>query len=186
MTTTCLPRARIRLALPWLALAAASGCASPPTTSSRALAAAPKPVKNLFVMTPPAIYHGVGPRAAPGGMDLELFAQSLITVLSIQLNEAGQHSATTLVTKPGRSLRELVAERNKSSGATEALVVATKRATFAAGMVRSVEVEARLYDAASMSVLWEYSYQTQQAPGTITLDLARDIMKSLKAGGFLA
>ncbi len=186
MKATLLPNARLRLALPLLALAAASGCATPPTTLSRAVTATPKPVKNLFVMTPPAIYHGVGPRAALGGMDLELFAQSLISVLSVQLNEAGQNSATTLVTKPGRSLHELVAERRKSSGVTEALVVTPKRATFAAGSVRSVEVEARLYDAASMAVLWEYKYETQQAPGTITLDLARDIMKNLKAGGFLA
>lgn len=184
---TALPlNARVRLALPWLAVAAASGCATAPTTTSRALTTTPTPVRNLFVMTPPAIYHGVGPRPALGGMDLEMFAQSLITVLSVQLNEAGQNSATTLVTKPGRSLRELVAERNKGSGVTEALVVSAKRATFASGSVRSIEVEAKLYNAASMAVLWEYTYQTQHAPNTITLDLARDIMKSLKASGFLA
>jgi hypothetical protein len=180
--------ARARLALPFVIAAVCSGCASPPTVSSRTIAARPAPVKNLFVMTPPAIYHGAGAGvgALSAGFDMEQLAQGLITVLSRRLNEAGNNTATTLVSRPGRSLADLVAERHKASGVSEALVVAPRRATFAGGIVRSLEVEAKLYDAASMTLLWEYKYETRFAANTITLDVVQDIIKSLRAGGFVA
>ena len=180
--------ARARLALPLALAAVASGCVSPPTTFSRTIAAKPAPVKNLFVMTPPALYHGAGisAPAISAGFDLERIAQGLITVLSTRLNEAGNNTSTTLVSRPGRSLADLVAERHKASGVSEALVVSPRRATFAGGMVRSIEVEAKLYDAASMALLWEYKYDTQHAANTITLDIVQDIVKSLRAGGFVA
>jgi hypothetical protein len=82
-------------------------------------------------------------------------------------------------------LRTIIAERNKSSGVTEALVVTTKRATFAGGMVRSVEVEADLYDASSMTLLWQYKYENKNATNTITPDLVQDVMASLRTSGFV-
>jgi hypothetical protein len=180
--------ARARLALPFFMAAVAAACASPPTTLSRTIAARPAPVKNLFVITPPALYHGTGTGvgAASAGLDLEQFAQGMVTVLSRRLNEAGNNTATTLVSRPGRSLADLVAERHKASGVSEALVVVPRKATFASGIVRSLEVEAKLYDAATMALLWEYKYATQHAANTITMDVVQDIIKSLRAGGFVA
>jgi hypothetical protein len=180
--------ARARLALPLALAAVASGCVSPPTTYSRTIAARPAPVKNLFVITPPALYHGTGTGAgaASAGLDMERIAQVLITMLSTRLNEAGNNTSTTLVSRPGRSLVDVVAERHKASGVSEALVVSPRRATFAGGVVRSIEVEAKLYDAASMALLWEYKYETQYAASTITLDVVQDIIKSLRGGGFVA
>lgn len=164
----------------------ALGCANAPTTSVRMHTQRPTLAQNMFVMTPPGVYRDENAQAlTSAGFSLQGIAQALTTQISTKLNEAGNSTSTTLVTGPSSSLRSIVLERHKATGITEALVVKTKRASFAQGMVRSIEVEVELYDARTFTLLWEYRYENKNAGGGIIPDITQAVIKALRESGFV-
>jgi len=162
------------------------GCATAPTTSVRMHTQRPTLVKSMFVMTPPGVYRDESPQAlTSAGFSLQGVAQGLTTQISTKLNEAGNSTSTTLITGPAGTLRSIILERHKASGITEALVIKTKRASFANGLVRSIEIEAELYDARTVELLWEFSYENKNAGGGIVPDITQAVIESLRKSGFV-
>jgi hypothetical protein len=156
------------------------GCATGPAIVARAHVEQPALVASLFVIAPPAFY--VAKKGGHGGFDLQFYAQSLVSGVSRRLNEAGNNTSTTLNPTLGMDLRAIVTERARYSGVTEVLLLAPKKATYRGPVMVSLEAEAKLYDARTFKLLWEFSYDSKNGGGR---GFDGEVIKALRASGFV-
>ena len=164
-----------------------AGCAVGPATGARLHTQRPALSQNMFVMTPPVIYveETAGASASGGVASLHFTAEMLANQISTRLNNAGNNTGTTLATGTGNSLRNIVLERHKATGITEALVVNPRRASFAGGLVRAIEVEAQLYDAKTFTLLWDFTYENKKAGPAIIPEICDALIGALRQSGFV-
>lgn len=119
-----------------------------------------------------------------GTLLVQDLVQSLAEQISRRLNEGGNNTSTSLAPTPGGSTQELVRQRRRATGVSEALVISARQVRMRGALPVSIELEAKLYDAATLDVLWDYSF-AGRVDGRAVPEITESVISALRKDGFV-